>query len=282
VMQLVGFTLDTKQPSMTAAALAAALRSSDATRRVTELVGLIARLTRSQLAAAMGNVGMVVPTCMAFDYVWFLRTQQHFLDVKTAEYVVQSLHPLESPVIWFATLTGVYLWLSSLAAGWLENWAVYRRLPEAIEQHRLGNLFGRKFMLRLANGFRHQIAGFGGSMTLGTLLGVMPMLGKGFGLPIGAAHVTLSAGALTFAGCALGLDTVLTRHYAGSVIGIACIGLLNFGVSFVLALWVALRARSMVNREKLHLVRELLGRFLRKPWEFFFPPKAEKDSETIH
>jgi site-specific recombinase len=239
-------------------------------------------MTRSQLAAALGNVGMVIPTTLLFDFVWKWRTGQHFLDEATAKYVVTSMHPLESPVIWFATLTGGYLWFSSLAAGWLENWAIYRRLPEAIEQHRLGAVFGRKFMQRMAHGFRRQVAGFGGSVTLGTLLGVMPMLGKGFGLPIGAAHVTLSSGALTFAGCALGLDQVLTPHYGGAVIGIACIGLLNFGVSFVLALWVALRARLMVNREKLHLVRTLLGSFFRQPFSFFFPPKGEKDSETIH
>ena len=42
----------------------------------------------------------------------------------------------------FAAFTGVLLWLSSIGAGWLENWAVYRRLPEAIAEHRIKRIIG--------------------------------------------------------------------------------------------------------------------------------------------
>jgi site-specific recombinase len=79
-----------------------------------------------------------------------------------------SLHPTQSGTIFYAALTGVLLWSSSIAAGWLENWATYRRLPEAIAEHRLGRVLGRRSMRWLAAFLRKNIAGFGGNATLGS------------------------------------------------------------------------------------------------------------------
>ena len=55
--------------------------------------------------------------------------------------------------------------------------------------------------------------------------------------------------------------------------GIACIGLLNFGVSFALALIVALRARDVPRGERRTLPFAVLRHFLRHPFQFFYPPK---------
>src|SRR4029450_6332476 len=66
-MQLLGFTLATKQPSMTAAALASSMHVSAGQRDLSGLVTMTARITRSQLAAAAGNIGMVIPTALAFN-----------------------------------------------------------------------------------------------------------------------------------------------------------------------------------------------------------------------
>jgi site-specific recombinase len=49
--------------------------------------------------------------------------------------------------------------------------------------------------------------------------------------------------------------------------GIAVIGLLNFGVSFILAL----RAREVERRDQLRLLRAVLARFAAKPAEFLAP-----------
>jgi site-specific recombinase len=249
---------------------------------------MIARMVRSQLAAAMGNVGMVIPAAYGLDQYFVWHTGKHFLDAAGAQHMVESLDPLHSQVIWFATLTGVFLWLSSLAAGALENWAVYRKLPEAIAQHRIKRLIGVRGTRWLSNAFQRQVAGAGGSGSLGFFLGFASVFGKGFGLPIGVAHVTLSSGALTLASCVLA-DTpgvpwwhfFLTPTFGLAAAGIACIGLLNFGVSFALALGVAIRAREVSRKDQLGLGRALLGRMLRHPFEFIFPPKDGR-STTVH
>jgi site-specific recombinase len=274
VMQLLGFTLATKQPSMTAAHLAAAIgdkrRGDD---RMDELVGMIARISRSQFAAACGNVLVVIPAAFAVNLLVVTSSGADFLDATTATGVIASFHPLHSGTLFFAGFTGVLLWMSSIGAGWIDNWAVYRRLPEAIAQHRWGRVVGRQRMVRVSQFLAHNISGFGGNITLGILLGMVPVFATFFGLPLDVRHVTLSTGSLTLAACALGPDVLHLAAFQAACVGILFIGLLNFGVSFVLALAVAFRAREVSTGEWLHLVSAVLRRLVRSPLEFVYPTK---------
>lgn len=273
LMQLVGLTLATKQPSITAAALAGTIRDQTGPGRLDELVRLIARIARSQFAAAVGNVIGVIVTSLAFDTLWRNLAGHSFLDDHTAGAVVRSFHPFKSGTIFFAAVTGVLLWMSSLAAGWFENWIVYRRVPEAIEHHRFGKQVGPERMVKVARFIEREAAGFGGSVSLGFLLGMTPVFAKFFGLPLDVRHITLSTGSLTMSIQALGIDAVGWEALIWAAVGIVIIGLLNFGVSFGLALIVALRARDVPRGERRMLPGAVLRRFVRKPFEFFFPPK---------
>jgi site-specific recombinase len=273
LMQLLGFTLATKQPSMTAAALAGSISERRDGHQLDELVPLIARIARSQFAAAVGNISAVIVTASAFHLAWIALNDQPFLDLKTATAITASFHPLRSGTLFFAALTGVLLWLSSLVAGWFENWIVYRRLPEAIEHHRYGKRFGKTRMVRAARFVEREAAGVGGSVALGFLLGMVPVFAKFFGLPLDVRHVTLSAGSLTLAVSSVGVHAIGWGPLIAASIGIASIGFLNFGVSFALALVVALRARDVPRGESRTLPMAVLRRFVRRPFEFFFPPR---------
>jgi site-specific recombinase len=269
-MQFLGFTLATKQPSMTAAKLAATIRETKGEHQLDDLVALIARISRSQFAAACGNVLTVIPVALLIDQLWLLSSGHHFVDNDSAAASIASFHPLHTPLILFAAITGVLLWLSSIGAGWLENWVTYRRLPDAIRYHRTGaKVLGKARLDKIADGVVHHSAGVGGSVSLGFLLGMVPFLGVVLGLPISVAHITLSTGSLTFSTAALGAGALSP----GPIIGIAIIGLLNFGVSFALALWIALRAREVTGRG-LNLGVMVFKRFLRHPLQFFYPPKS--------
>jgi site-specific recombinase len=273
VMQLIGFTLATKQPSMTAAALAGSIGDGEGPDRLRGLVALIARISRSQFAAAVGNVVTVIAVMLGFDQLWQLARGAPFLDGGTAASVIGSFHPLHSGSIPFAIFTGVLLWISSIAAGWFENWVVYRRIPDAVEHHRLGKRFGPRRMARLARGIEHQAAGVGGSVVLGVLLGMTRPLATFAGLPLDVRHVTLSSGALALAVSSVGVEGAGWSASAWAWVGIALIGLCNFGVSFLLALLVALRARDVPPGQRRFLARAVLGRFARRPLEFFWPPR---------
>jgi site-specific recombinase len=272
IMQLLGATLATKQPSMTAAALAGTIRDAAGPGRLDALVPLIARIARSQFAAACGNVSAVIVTSLIFDALWQRAIGAPFLDAATSATTVASFDPLHSGTIAFAALTGILLWLSSLAAGWFENWVVYRRVPEALEHHRFGRRIGRARMARFARFLEREAAGFGGSVALGFLLGMLPVFAKFFGLPLDVRHITLSTGSLTLAISSIGIHTVGWSAFLSAVVGIAIIGLCNFGVSFALALVVAMRARDVPRGERRTLPGAVLRRFVRRPIEFFYPP----------
>jgi site-specific recombinase len=274
-MQVCGFTLATKQPSMIAAALAGSVHGSQDkadSHQLDDLVTLIARICRSQLAAAIGNVAMVIPTALAFHYAYLHFKGVPFLDVEAAHHTIESFDPLHSGTVFFAALTGVLLWLSSLGAGWVENWSTYRRLPEAIATHRMGRVVGRRTMRWLGRVLARNVGAFGGNVSIGFLLGMVPVVGRFFGLPLEVRHVTLSTGSLTLAGCSVGIH----QGFLSAALGILVILALNFGVSFACALFVALRARAAKHAGR-RLLRAVLGRFLRSPASFFLPVGPDAD-----
>ena len=91
-MQLFGLTLATKQPSATAAALAATIKDSKGhTHRLDGLVDMIARISRSQLAAAAGNILAVVPGAIIVDLVCYATTGDHFFDEHAARHAIESV-----------------------------------------------------------------------------------------------------------------------------------------------------------------------------------------------
>lgn len=272
-MQFLGFTLATKQPSMTAASLAANI---DNTGRadLEPLVDLIPRTLRSQLAALVGNVGMVVPVVLALDYLHRTWTGSPTLDVETATYVVASHHPWHSGTVFFAALTGVLLWASSIFGGWLENWSALHRLPEAIAQSPfLGRRLGRARAEWLSHGYVRHISGIGTNVSLGFLLGAAPIVGKFFGAPVDVRHVTLSTGAMTLAGASVGPLAIVEPAFREAVLGLVIIGTLNFTVSFTLALAVALRARNVPLAALVALLRAVAVRLVRRPTSFLYPPR---------
>jgi site-specific recombinase len=273
LIQLCGFTLATKQPSMTASSMAGKLHNTQDETLLNEFVDEVTKLNRSQFAAIFGNLALVIPTALIIDLIFKYFTGHSVLSAEKANYSVNSLSIL-GPSIFYAIFTGILLWLSSIAAGWLENWAVYRRLPEAIAKNkRLIFVFGKENAEKISSFFAHNISGFGGNISLGFMLGMVPPLGIFFGLPLDVRHVTLSTGSFTFAMSSLGFSGINKVDVIMACIGIVAIGLLNLTVSFWLAMSVAIRARKIqsVGRKKIRAA--IFKRLLVSPLEFFYPVK---------
>jgi len=282
VMQLLHLTLATKQPSMTAAALAGSIHARPGPHQLDELVLLIARIARSQFAAIVGNIITVVAVALGFDLIYRQLTGASFLDPADAIASAESLDPLGSWTIVLAALTGVQLWISSLCAGWFENWIVYRRIPEAIEHHRLARRFGAARMARVARFLERQAAGFGGSISLGLLFGFLPQLGHFFGISLDGRHITITTTSLVLSASSAGIEGLGPDTFLWGCLGLVTVALCNFGVSFALALVVALRAREVPAEAQRRIPAALLRRFLRRPLEFFVPPRSDDPSPTAH
>lgn len=278
LMQVFHFALATKQPSMTAPALAGKIKNLKSRQNVEDFVEETLAMVRSQVAAVVGNVGFVIPGAIIFEYLFRFVMGRSVIKPEYASYVMESHNPIESFTVLFAICTGVLLWGSSISAGWLENWFVYRQLPQAISQNRfITRTFGTEKATKLADWLTYNVAGLGGNIGIGFLLAVFPVFGKFFGVPLDVRHVTLSSGSVTFAAMSYSQLGVIDWYLFGmAALGIIIIGLCNFGVSFTLAILVAIRARGVSQKWFWYLMRAVSQRFLKRPQDFFIPPRQSK------
>ncbi len=272
LLQAFGLILATKQPAMTAAALASIVRDTQGDDREERIAAFFTRLTSSQFAAAVSNVPSVGIGCSVFVFLFSFLAGRPYLDEKVARETFETLSPVNSGTVFFAALTGVLLWLGSLAGGWFENWATYHRVPEGLAQHRLAHYIGRARMERIAAAFARNASGWATNVALGFLLGFAPAVGRFFGIPFDVRHVTLSTGMLALAAASLGENWLGGGSFLLGLSGIAVMFVLNLSVAFSLALFNAAHAYELTGPELWGLLKEVLSRVLRRPIELVRPP----------
>jgi site-specific recombinase len=274
-LQFLGFSLASKQPSMTGSALADAL---DQKQGLGAEIDLVASIARTQLIAAVGNVFAAIPGALLLDLLWRLVTGHPLLTAEEGHHGLADLHPFTSLTLPFAAITGVFLWLSSLAAGLSANWSAFRSLPRAVGRSpRIVALLGDRRARWLGVQVGRHFSGIAAYVVLGFLLGFVPVLFKFAGVGLEVRHVTLSSASLALdASALLSAGELHTGALLWASLGIVFIGALNFGVSFALGLRVALQARGLVAVDRRRLVRGILRAMVRRPGRFLLPPKAEQ------
>jgi site-specific recombinase len=276
LLQIFGLALATKQPSMTGATLADIIRRNRGVARRDKIADFGASISRTQLAAAMGNVLAVCVGAIIFDLVWRSVFHVSYLPANQAERIYGSLNPLKSGTVIDAALTGILLWFAALIGGWCENFVVYNRIPAAIAQHPLGQKIGVQRMRNVASWFDHNIAAWSTSISLGYLMGFMPEIAHFFGLPLDVRHVTLNTGMFAFAAVRFGSGAFSQLWLYSAVAGIATMFVLNLGVSFAVASFVALRAYDVGRQERLSILRDVLKQIVHSPLRFLYPVEIKR------
>ncbi|MGH6625647.1 MAG: site-specific recombinase [Burkholderiaceae bacterium] len=274
LIQLLHYTLATKQPAMTAPAMAAKLKDLGSSTAVAAFVDEVTHLVRSQVAAVLGNVLLVFPAVLLLSAAIQQISGQTMIDAAEAQHVLHSL-ALLGPTALFAAFTGVLLFASSIIAGWTENWFVLHRLDSALRYNpRITALLGAQRADRWARFMREQISGFASNISLGFMLGLIPAFAGFFGLGLEVRHVTLSAGQLAAASAALGWDVVRLPALWWCLTSIPVIGALNLGVSFYFAFRLALRAHNVSGVHRARIRAAIWARWRRAPWSFFIPARG--------
>ena len=276
VIYLLGFTLATKQPAMTAAALITALEdglkknSISADEKHKSFAKLFARLFRSQFIAFVGNVAMAFPVSLLG--IWLIDITFHYniAEVKWNKLLV-DLSPIHSMAIFHAAIAGFFLFLSGIISGSISNRDKHFEVKYRIEEHPwLKMTFGKERTKKIANWYDKKWSGVISNFWFGVFLGSTASVGLFLGLNLDIRHITFASGNL-----ALGLYganyVVSNSMLFWGIFGIGIIGLVNFLVSFGLSLGLAFRSRNIPLTELRPIFSSIKRRFLSKPMSFFFP-----------
>jgi len=281
LIHIVGFKLATKQPAMTASAIAESLdvrRKTVSSGEISlqNLVETIARISRSQLVSFAGNVVVAFPVACVLASLYYLFADSPMADITKAHKMIHELHPFTSLSLIHAGIAGVFLFLSGLISGYYDNSVVFNNIPERVRQHPvLRRILSKQRLERFANYVENNLGALAGNFFFGFMLGTVSNIGFILGLPLDIRHITFAAASFAVATMSLIFvgEPMSTATILWTVLGIVGIGAMNFLVSFSLALLVAIRSRNVNFRQTTELV-SLLGKYFRtNTREFFFPPK---------
>ena len=273
LIQLLHFTVATKQPAMTAPAMAAKLKELGSSNAIEAFVDEITHLVRSQVAAVLGNVLAVFPAVLLLALAIPLLTGGPAISHAQAEHVIDSLHLL-GPSLFFAAFTGVLLFASSIIAGWTENWFVLHRLDSALQYNpRITRWLGAERAGRWARFLRDNLSGFAANISLGFMLGLVPAFAGFFGLGLDVRHVTLSTGQMAAASASLGLGVLHLPAFWWAMASLPLLGALNVTVSFYLAFSLALRAQNVSGVDRSRIYAAIRARLRKAPLSFFVPSR---------
>ena len=278
LIHVLHFTVATKQPAMTAAALAATVQhqKGSKTAQIAELAALIINIIRTQFIAILGNISIAIPVAALITFLWQYNLHEPLLSSTKASKTLHDLNPFTSLAVPHAAIAGICLFFSGLLAGYFDNLAIYRKVGPRLKQHqRLKRWMGQQRLEKFANYIETNLGALAGNFLFGIMLGSMGTIGFILGLPLDIRHIAFASanfiqGLMTIGSPDIGLIIV-------SFLGVMLIGLTNLFVSFTLTIIVALRARRVRFAQWKPLAKLVMTHFLTRPSDFFCPP-----SQPVH
>lgn len=274
---LAGFTLATKQPAMTASAIAKTLdiKNSDKSALL-RLKETLIKLHRTQFISFVGNLLMAFPVAFLLAHVFSAITGTYLVEGEKANYLINGIHPWHSPALLFAAIAGFFLSISGFISGYFDNKVVYNQIPRRLRQSEgLKRLFGKQKLEKLSRYIENNLGALAGNTFLGFFLGSTATIGFIFGIPLDIRHIAFSSSNLAYSFVGQQYQIPLQLMIEASF-GVLAIGFVNFLISFGLTIFVAMESRRISFRFKKSLIRSLLLHFIKRPWDFFLPMAFSK------
>jgi len=276
MMQAGGFLLASKMPAATAATLVDAMEDPEK-----DHMASLRAISQTQVIVTVGNLLGAIPASIGVDRLWNVIFHHPYLTQAEAEHGVHMLVPHQSGTILFAIVTGVLLWLSSLATGWTANYIAVTKMTQKIcNSIRIRRRLGLRNASRLADWVGHHAPGSIGYIALGFLLGTVPIVVALFGIPMEVRHVTLSAASLGYALDGMRLYGALTHEeILLSSLGLLSVAFLNIFTSFVLSFLLAVRARDVGAEKSRRFLKQIVKELASNPSSFVLPSRVQPQEQ---
>ncbi|EJL69185.1 recombinase [Chryseobacterium populi] len=280
MIYLMGFTLATKQPAMTAATMTKVLSEEGNNKRNnTEFAHLVSKLFRSQFIAFVGNVLLSFPIALAIIYGLDVFFSQN-MAVERSDKLLKDLDPFKSKAILHASIAGFYLFISGIISGNIGNNSVFYQIPERIAKNlSIKRFFGARFAKKLSKYYAKNWPGIISNFWFGVFLGATAPVGLFFGLDLDIRHITFAAGnfAIGLYGKNFSVDSYA---FWLSFFTVFLIGFFNFLVSFSLSMFLAFRSRKLNFGQVSEIYKEIFRYFIKHPFKFFIPLQSRLDKKA--
>jgi len=249
LMQRWHLALSSKQPAFTASALSRKFEDFMKTKELGDVSNEVKKIAFSQFIASLGNLLWVIPSVLALDWSYYFLSGHHLVSESYAQKIISNHGLFTSGTALYAAFTGVLLWMSSVASGWVENWIVFRNVPQMLnESSFLNSYLGREKTRKFTSNFASMMGAAAGNLAIAFLLAFPLIFGKFTGLPLDIRHVTLAAGTITLGLSSLPWSLDLWPTILSMMTSVAVMGVMNFGVSFYCSIRMAALARGVPPR----------------------------------
>lgn len=284
LIHIIGGTVATKQPAMTAAAIASTLSEGTAkkTQQLAKLLDLIVDIFRTQFIAIVGNVSIAIPIALAIAGAWFWFVGAPIVTPEKAAYLIHDLNPFTSLALIHAAIAGVYLFLAGLIAGYYDNLAAINKIGERIRRHPLLlKVLPNAWVKRAGDFVEGNLGAIMGNFIFGCCLGSTATIGAFLGLPLDIRHIAFASANFVhgFLHLAPADQTIVVGLV--SFLGVLLIGMVNLMVSFLLALMVAMRSKEVEFFGWRKLGAGLIAHLKSHPMDFFKPRSAPMTYQDI-
>ncbi len=273
IVDILGGIIATKQPAMTANTLLSRITKSDSQDEVAnKIANVFTDVSKSQFVSFLGNLSVAFLISIVITYFFSVYYDSAVLSYEKGKYLLAKNNILTSASLFYAAIAGVFLSLSGLIAGYMDNVVLFYKLKDRLSNHyhekskryKIG-----KYMLK-------KTGKFSGSFSLGMFLGLAGAVGLFTGTPFDIRHVAFSSAQVAYGSMAIGLDW-LSQNGLIFALSILCIGITNFLVSFIFTLVIALSTKKTSKRVILKGFKLTAIYFFTKPWLFVLPVKFKRN-----
>ena len=278
LVHVLHFTIATKQPAMTASAIAAAMTQENGHLRDPDgLARLVINTVRSQFAAICGNVFIAFPVALTIGVALNLAIGAPFIPEEKTAHLLLDIDPFAGPALLHAAIAGLWLFIAGLISGYFDNAAAYYHVPDRVAGLRwMNRLLGPERCRRIGDYLDGNLGPLMSNFFFGFMLGCTALIGLLLGMNIDIRHVAFGSANFAYgiagSGFALAPSILLTCAF-----GVAMIGIVNLCVSFALALWLAARAQGVRFPEGPAMLKALFRSIAARPLSLVWPPRNAGD-----
>lgn len=269
-------TVATKQPAMTAAAIASTISGSSGkkTQQLAKLAELVVDILRTQFIAILGNISVAMPVALLIALAWGYFYDTPMIDGAQAAHLLHDLDPIRSLALPHAAIAGVFLFVSGLVAGYYDNLAAYNKIGERIRKHWvLMRVMPKRWLDKMSSFVEANLGAIMGNFIFGCFLGSTATVGYMLGLPLDIRHIAFASANFVHGLYYLSPEYLTWQVAILSFVGMLLIGMMNLLVSFSLALMVALRSKEVKFTEWKQLYKLVTNHFITRPLDFVWPRK---------